>query len=229
MSEDMEKIIERIRKCLELSKCADEGEAAAAILAARRLMEKYGITEQAVEVAGIGEVRTKSTAKKKPALWESNLAEVVAVAFDCRCLFVSYLWGSSDRAFVGTKAAAEIAAYSFAVLLRRAKAARSEHLRKLRRYSRAARIRRADVFCYAWVQAVEKKVGAFAAASNVQTAIDAWIERKYHHVAELESNDRIGKEISASDVQSYYAGMEAGADVTLRHGVKAGAEQGLLA
>lgn len=57
MTGEKEKIIERVRKCLELSKCADEGEAAA-----RRLMDRHGITEQALEIASIGESRAKSGA-----------------------------------------------------------------------------------------------------------------------------------------------------------------------
>lgn len=223
-----EKIIERIRKCLELSKCADEGEAAAAMLAARRLMEKYGVTDTAVRIAGIGESRLKSTARRHPALWEGLLATVVAQAFGCRFFFHRHLLGHGDRVFIGEKTSAEIASYAFAVLFRKVKAARREHIRGLKLSKKSVKVRRGDVFCYAWVRAVEKKVEVFAAASNSQAAIETYVSEKYQ-VSEVQSKNRIGGSICSGDAQSYRMGAMAAEDVALRHGVANAGRQGLIA
>ncbi len=237
MSEDMEKIIERIRKCLELSKCAGESEAAAAMLAARRLMDKYGITEQAVEIAAIGESRAQGNVKRKPALWESFLAEVVGKAFGCRSFFApnefafSLFQRKGDRVFIGEKASAEIASYAFAVLLRRVKAARKEFVRKLivcggrPESRRELKIRRGDLFCYAWVEAVEEKVAAFATLPEGNAAIDAFIKQRYEVSEAKEPKNRMAGELNFGDVQALHAGAAAGKDVTLQHGVKGRVEE----
>ncbi len=52
---DKERILEKIKKCLALSKSANEHEAAQALKQAQALMREYGITDIEVELSAVTE------------------------------------------------------------------------------------------------------------------------------------------------------------------------------
>ena len=52
---DKERILEKIKKCLALSKSANEHEAAQALKQAQALMREYGITDIEVELSAVKE------------------------------------------------------------------------------------------------------------------------------------------------------------------------------
>lgn len=69
MQKDNEKIIDKIKKCLALSRSANEHEAEAALRQARKLMEAHGVTDLDIEAAEAQERRRKAGAKTKPSNW----------------------------------------------------------------------------------------------------------------------------------------------------------------
>lgn len=229
MDGDREKILERIRKCLELSRCADGGEAAAALEAARRLMEKYQVTEEAVAMADVAEAHAPASTKTRPNNWESCLAHTVAEAFRCKVFSASYWYGKRDWIFIGLKESAAVASYAFAVLLRQVKAGRRRHVACLYRSGARLKTLRGDIFCEAWVEAVREKVAGFAAGEEYPAALDAYISKKYQ-VSKEKARNRIGSTVSRGDMESYVAGKIEGESVELRHGVAGKEEhrQGLL-
>lgn len=210
-------VLDRIAKCLALHKNADGGEAAAALAAAQRLMEVHGISEEAVKYADVKEARAQATVKVKPAIWESFLTEVVADAFRCKSLFLSTGFFKAEWTFIGGKTESQIAAYVFSTLLTRLKRARRAHLASMRRIQRRI-TERGDIFCVAWVATVRNKVGEFAGTKEDEERLDAYIEQKYSP-ATLESKNRLQGDLRPEDAKSYFAGVVAGQDVELHHGV----------
>lgn len=110
-----EKIIQTIRKILELSKNnPSEEEAKSAALKAQELLAKYHIDMKEVEsididaVESIDEVRVDLPAKK----WKYKLARIVADNFRCRHFYI----GKKVLVFYGHKTDAEIAAETFKYL-----------------------------------------------------------------------------------------------------------------
>ena len=110
-----EKIIQTIRKILELSKNnPSEEEAKSAALKAQELLAKYHIDMKEVEdldidsVESIDEVRVDLPAKK----WKYRLARIVADNFRCRHFYI----GKQTLVFYGHKTDAEIAAETFKYL-----------------------------------------------------------------------------------------------------------------
>jgi hypothetical protein len=110
-----EKIIQTIRKILELSKNnPSEEEAKSAAMKAQELLAKYHIDMKEVESIGIDavesidEVRVDIPAKK----WKYRLAQIVADNFRCRHFYI----GKSTLVFYGHKTDAEIAAETFKYL-----------------------------------------------------------------------------------------------------------------
>jgi hypothetical protein len=163
MQKDNEKIINKIKKCLALSRSANEHEAEAALRQARKLMDAYGVTDLDIEAAEAQEQRSRAGAKKKPANWEAALANRIAAAFGCRLIFSGGWARPGEWVFVGCGSAPEIAQYAFDVLLRQVKRAREEHIKtKLKRCKAATKTRRADLFCEGWVLSVAGHISAFA-------------------------------------------------------------------
>ena len=110
-----EKIIQTIRKILELSKNnPSEEEAKSAALKAQELLAKYHIDMSEVEsididtVESIEEVRVDIPAKK----WKYKLARIVADNFRCKHFYI----GKGILVFYGHKTDADVAAETFKYL-----------------------------------------------------------------------------------------------------------------
>lgn len=110
-----EKIIQTIRKVLELSKNnPSEEEAKAAALKAQELLAKYHIDMREVEsididtIDSIDEVKVTLAAKK----WKYKLANIVANNFRCKHYYI----GKGILVFYGHKTDADVAAETFKYL-----------------------------------------------------------------------------------------------------------------
>ena len=109
------KIIQTIRKLLELSKnTPSEEEAKSAVLKAQEMLAKYHIDMKEVEsidvdtVESIEEVRVDLPAKK----WKYKLAKIVADNFRCKHFYI----GKSILVFYGHKTDADIASETYKYL-----------------------------------------------------------------------------------------------------------------
>jgi hypothetical protein len=216
---DKETIISKIRKCLALSKSANEHEAAAALKQAQALMAKYGVDDAALLAAEASEVDAKSGAKKSPTGWETMLAHTVSDAFACKILFVSN-WKMGAWRFIGCGPAAEIARYAFEVLLRQIKKERAAFvLSGCKRLKTINKTRRADLFCDAWVSAVGRQVAQFAGSDKDQMAIAAYMEKNYSTLKSFEPKDRNeNRNLKDKDWDAVNAGHCAGKKAQLNHG-----------
>jgi hypothetical protein len=180
------KIMDKIRKCLALSKSTNEHEAAAALRQAKKLMEAHNISTDDVKAEEVSEARAKAGARRNPVAWEGNLALTVGAVFNCAVIFASGM--SEGRwTFIGVGANPEVAQYAFVVLFRQLKRARAEYIKeRLNRCKPAAKTCRADLFCAGWVHAVRAgALGQFVPENPDQAAIDAFNAR--HHPALVES------------------------------------------
>ncbi|WP_047396507.1 DUF2786 domain-containing protein [Chitinibacter sp. ZOR0017] len=224
--------ISKIRKCLALSKSANEHEAAAALKMAQKLMAEFGVDDETLLAAEAAEAKARASAKKDPSKWETNLAHIVSDAFGCKLIFTMSstggFWG-----FIGCGASAEIAQYAFEVLLRQVKKERAAFTKtECKRLKAINKTRRADLFCEAWVYSVSRQVHKFAGTDATVAAIDAFIAQKYgEKLKESEVKDRNkDRKLKDKDWDAIDAGMQAGKKAQLNHGVgsQAGA-QALLA
>lgn len=219
------KILDRIRKCLALSKSSNEHEAAAALRQARKLMEANALSEGDILALEVAEERARSGAKSKPALWEAALVQEIAMAFGCRILHAG---GRHVRhgewIFIGVAPAPEIARYAFDVLIRQVKRAREDYLERSCLFlARAAKTRRGDIYCQGWVVAVAEKVGEFAANSRHEAAINAYMDKRYENRAKKQVRDRSkGLPFGLADQHAYQRGMDAGKEAQIHHGMHGG-------
>ncbi len=224
MQKDNEKIIDKIKKCLALSRSANEHEAEAALRQARKLMEAHGVTDLDIEAAEAQERRRKAGAKTKPSNWEAALANRISGAFGCRLLFSGGWMKPGEWVFIGCGSAPEIAQYAFDVLLRQVKRAREEHIKaKLKRCKTATKTRRADLFCDGWVIAVAGHIDVFAGNEQQTKALDAYMAKHYPSTGDLATTDRNdGRRLRDHEYDDYTRGRLSGKDAQLHHGVSSG-------
>lgn len=188
------KILSKIKKCLALSSSDNPHEAAAAMRQAYALMAAHGVSAEQITMADIGEAHANSRtmARNKPAQWEGALAAMVGKAFGCQLMLQRFVVIDKPKAvlnegsyvFVGIAAQAQVAAYTFDVLVRKCKKARSawiteklEGLSGMRGGKRTA-TSLGDEFAMGWVGQVVRLVQAFAHPEPVEVAIAAYIENK---------------------------------------------------
>lgn len=216
---DKNKILDKIKKCLALSKSSNQHEAQAALRQAQKLMEAHNISESALLASTVGRTFTKAQAKARPNQWECNLAVVVARAFGCDSLYSATPYGGY-WVFVGIDPAPEIAEYTMAVLLRQIIRDRKAFIATIHgNTKRARKTQMADLFCAGWVRAAGSSVHAMVRTKEQEDAIKAFYGDR-EETEPLEATDRLkDKKFSASDSKAYWSGKDVGANVQLHHGV----------
>ena len=180
---DRAKILDKIKKCLRLSKSSNEHEAAAALRQAQKLMQQLGLTNDDVIAAEASDAHAKATTADRPPSWEVMLAKVCCGAFGCEVIFSAGGWTDAWRRaagsyqFIGCDGRAELCSYAFVVLARQARKARADYIAsKLQRCKPKIRTARADHFCRGWVLAVNGLVTDFARTDADRQAVKAWIK-----------------------------------------------------
>lgn len=258
-TQEQQRILEKVRKCLALSTSDNPGEAEAALRQAKKLMGKYGITESAVRLAEVNSVQTeKATSTSVRA---GHLSSTVARAFACKSLYGNK-GGGAFFEFIGKGPNPELAKYTYDVLWRRLEMERSAFRTQLLASSLdpvwdetaaqlAARLgRSADDWAVRLGvrENQESKKAAMDAARDATRAFcTGWIARVDKTVRSFAGqgldpdiqkwvDKQYGKlgtrktRTQRVDRDGYAAGMDSGAQVSLHHGVNGKAGgQNLLA
>lgn len=126
-----EKIIEKIKKVLELSKNnPSEEEAKSAALKAQKLMAEYHISMSEIEaVDDIDNIVEKTITIGTGNKWKYILAGIIAKNFRCK----HFYYGNSSVVFYGHEVDAEIAAETFKFLFETGNKAATNYYNKLRK------------------------------------------------------------------------------------------------
>lgn len=216
-------ILKKIRKCLALSKSANEHEAAAALAKAKAIMADHGIDEAMLAMAEIEEHAARGTGAMKPAAWESILVMAVEHALNV----MSFIDTDASRRFVGRGPLAEIASYSFLVLFRQLKAARKAYIStKLRRCSLAGKRARADVFSQGWASVVYRKIAAMAPRAPIDDALTNYLVVQHPGLVPVGTREA---KINNRNAHDYWNGAASGRQANLNQGVGGAEAQRLLA
>ncbi|MBR8151664.1 DUF7168 domain-containing protein [Burkholderia vietnamiensis] len=217
--------VEKIRKCLALSKSSEPHEAAAALRQAQKLMEQFGIDHPELLAAGASEEWSKSGAARRPVRYEVALAGVVAGTYGCELLFCRQLNRTctdivGGYTFVGVAPAPEVAKYTFDVFARQLRVARRDYIQtKLRRCGPKNKTARADEFCEGWVYAVRMQLQDAARTDEHTAMIDAYMRAHHAEVREFEPRTRDVSGRRATD--DHWHGVEQGRSAIVRPGVGA--------
>lgn len=226
--------LDKVRKCLALSRSPNEHEAAAALRQAQALMRTHGIGDADVELADVAECRARA---RSPALnrWEVHLSNCIAEAFGCDVFSSRNVDFSGRRVrwfrdfvFVGVGGAQEIAGYAYTVLARQCAAARLAHIAKQpKRCLPITKTARGDMFAAGWVLGVSTLVQSFAGCPRNKGLIERHMAANHPDIQVAESRDSTaGRNAGLADRA---AGFRAGKNADLKLGVGGAADRPLLA
>ena len=227
-------VIEQIKKCLALSKSANQHEAAAALRQAMAFMEKYKIDADDPELLGIAEASILGSGSQKPTVFEAVLANAIAQMMGCKVILSGDIKITKDLSFkkvaawkfIGFDPAPEIASYAFDVLFRQLKKARSvfisENLKRVQ--IKANKVKRADLFCEGWVIEATKLVSDLNPDKEKMEQIQAYVQQK-HNVRNSKPTDRNKKTNTNTDraQNDLHAGRQAGKSAKLNNAMNGGA------
>jgi hypothetical protein len=219
---DRENILEKIRKCMAMASSATGNEAETALRQARKLMEMHQVSQAEMLAIDIKEVAVKAGVLSRPSAWENHLAGRIAQVFGCRLLFRER-WNEGLWVFIGLPPANDVAAYSFEVLFRQAKKARAAFMAEnLKRFKKANKVRRADLFSEGWVRTACHAVTPLTPIDGVGEAIQAYMDTKFEKLGTVDAVDRNkGRSLSHKDELAHAAGLSAGRNAQLNKGVGA--------
>jgi hypothetical protein len=227
--------LKKVKKCMALSRSANEHEAAAAMRQAQKLMAEFGLAEHDVSLADVREARVKARSSAMNA-WEVTLVNLVAKAFGCEQF--RHQSGSYNSAgnwtvrnewvFIGLDASADVAGYAADVLLRQCSAARLAHIAKQPKNCKPiTKTARGDAFAKGWVWGVSAKVEAFAQPTRNKALLLTYMERNH---GEMKSTKVLDKsKLRKLDDGHLNAGWHAGRKAELNRGVGGTEERRLIA
>lgn len=209
-----QKHLDKIIKCLELSKSSNPNEAANALEKARKLMRKYGFTESDIEFIEMGETTSRSKIQKKPAAYVSVLIANIANVFEVVPLLLKCRAGAYVE-FVGVKEGALVAAYTFDVLYRKLMTERKKYLSEITMgnslITKTEKTARADRYCEGWVMAVDNNIKSDTMDQAKKDHIHSFIKhRNQEDIPQAKTTRRTGGQID-----DYIAGGIDGKDVRI--------------
>jgi len=185
--------IRKIQFCLNIARRGQAHDAATALRQAQAMMARYGIDHPEILAASVGEIRVTAGAASRLAVYESQLAALVARACGCEVIFVSR-WEQGKWAFVGCPPGLDIAAYSMQVLLRQLLKARRAYMdAKLKRHKKQNKTIRADAYCEAWVQTVSSLLCTYETNEEQAQVIDAYMNQHHPQLGKLRPTSRISR------------------------------------
>lgn len=218
-------ILDKIRKCLALSKSPNANEAAAAMAKARELMDKYQVTMADVAMSDVKEHTEGIGQRINTTAYMHHLAATIAKVFSCEIYYTQIGWNKGGIVFVGLGASSEIAGYAWDVLRRKLEQARKQFLKGVsKRFKRSNRTARADQYCCGWVLGVEQACQKLVPATELPAIIEQYLEAKLDLKSSEVRKPRKPKTSSLAAAGDRAAGYLDGREVELQHGVNGNAD-----
>lgn len=212
--------LDKVKKCLALSRSANEHEAAAALRQAQLLMRRFNLTHEGVLASDVRTHVVHSVTKYRTPKWDYALVSLIALNFGCVSLNYNHPSGREWH-FIGENEAPQVAAYAYEVLRRQMLQARDQHLSSV--HSAIVRGKKrtlGNLYCLGWVAAVGQVVHEFAAGStppDETPAIKAYLQQLGPIQERKPSAPK--RQYTDDEYSAYMAGVDSGSQAQLHRGV----------
>lgn len=228
---DKKRIMDKIIRCLALSKSSNEHEAATALRQAHALMEKHGISQDDIKLADIKFKASSTRTARRPPVYLCGLSDMIGGLFGCKVYLGNGEGELSSAAvfcFVGLEMHSTIASYAYDALCRQLKQARLDYMRTELKRVRLAKNKaaRADAFCIGWVVTVKRLVSKLVPLKTDMALIEHAMSRDLS-LRTTNAVDRVSKNKAVSG-NDYHNGIVAGKNAKLHHAMNGQAEQLLI-
>lgn len=219
---ERDKVLEKIKKCMNLSKSSNANEAMIALKQMRKLMNEYNINMIDVQISLVKEAKLKIGSRLSK--WKQELAVIVAKAFDCK-----FCWGGNEKTidFVGFGSNAEIALYAYETLLAQLDADRKKYM-KNNHIGKTTKERNqiSLTYCRAWLSQIHKAVENIVPKEEEKIIIKQYMA----NVLNTQQSKYKGSESVRGEMGEaiYKQGMEDGSKANLFHATGVGESQKLI-
>jgi len=210
-------VLRRIKKCLALGASSNEHEAAAAMRQAQKLMAAHNVTLEGLAGSEVQKHAAQAYGQSRVAGWQLKLAALIGRAFGCELYLsrgivapVRHGGKPSQIVYIGVAHNAQVAAYTFEVLLRQTLKARAKYMTTLTYGNRTYKVAAGETFCDGFVSNVARQVSDIAVSPAHKAAIAARKEQELGPKSKVFNPTHRGRVAGA-----YEAGREAGADAAL--------------
>lgn len=216
---DKGKVLEKIKKCLALSKSSNEHEAAQALKHAQKLMEIHGIDDVDIELSEITDFDVPCV--KTFPTWHLQLLTLINNTFGCGSYQKINFMGQAKIRFYGFNGKAEIAGYAYDVLLRQIKQARLEFIRtQLKRVHLVKnKTYRADQYCEGWVYGAYTAVAKMKVSEQEKSALDKYLKINLKNPSEIKPRSSSAAVSAATTNNDLAHGLAAGKKAQLHNAV----------
>ncbi len=177
--EERMKLMEKIKKCLALSKSPEPHEAAAAMRQAQKMMERLGVTEDDVDGIQIEEVLIKTREGFGKCVFVAHLATLIRDTFGVAWVKLQNP-GSANRlnvSYFGQKGRVQLAEYTHRVVQRAVDAAWATHLERNPHHKGDGGKRQS--FRMGWLAAIKSQVTAMEITEREKNALDRYGKRVF--------------------------------------------------
>lgn len=231
MDDKKEKILDKIKKLLALSKSDNVHESARALAQVQKMMKIYNLQEIDIENSYINSHLSKfKVGTQKLPNHINFLASLMKRKFAVEVL-VDSKWNVNNKSnlkvdryfeFFGFNENPEIACYVFDFLARKIQKDRMDFLKTLNKnLKRLTKIKKADAFCYGWIVAINDKLDNFVLNEEQSNKVFNFIKNKTNtdSFGEMKATRKL--DLSKSKYTSSISeGLRKGNEVQLNHGVK---------
>lgn len=215
-----DRILDKIKKCLALSKSSNEHEAAAALRQAQKMMAAHNLTLDEVELGKIvTDTVTSLATTSRVKAWENKLAHGVKSALGIELLWLPATGEAYGKfVFIGPKGDVEVAKFLWTTLARKTYAARAEYAQQYAHRARSERTELADSFAYGYATTVVSKIEKFMRPAHQMERIANYTKSMMSATAAKTQNREIR-------FGAFHDGKQQGESVQLRHGMNTSAEK----
>lgn len=219
--EQKNRMMDRLKKLLALSRSANEHEAAAAMSKAQELMRELAISEDDLELTDYAAIEADAFLVRpgfKIPVYVSMLRALITKAFGC-----TGVWDEQrikyKLTWLGQKSKADVSAYSWEVLARLLKTKRTQYkfTALLGAHTPGKREALADTYCEGWVAGVSNNIIAEHLSDKEQRLLSLFLKQKFPHTEDMKKR---GTGLTGSEVNTAYAaGIKEGRKTHLHAGV----------
>lgn len=212
-----QKILEKIKKLMAMAGSSNKHEAATALRQAQILMEKHGINQSAIDLSDISSQFASAGKSQNPPRYHHHLVSTISAAFAVKPIYHPGITETQIE-FIGFDEKPEIAKYCYEVLYRQLVRDRKNFLGTLKRFKRANKIRKADLFAEGWVTAVYTKIMKLAMTEKQSELVEQYIELQHGKTEKLKARKHKEKR---EDSSARLEGRLAGYNANLHQGMSA--------
>ncbi len=177
--EERAKLMDKIKKCLALSKSPEPHEAAAAMRQAQKMMERLGVTEDDIDGIHIEEVLIKTREGAGNCSFLNHLATLIRDTFGVQWVGEQNP-GSANRKnirYFGQTGRVQLAEYTHRVVQRSVDAAWEVHLLSFPHHKGDGGKRQS--FRLGWLAAIKSQVSAMEITERERNSLDRYGKRQF--------------------------------------------------